>query len=399
MPQLSTLDKGSSDGSSEKSIDSLLGADLQTPGNGTTDVEEDTSVADADVATEQEPVTEGVEQEAGEESEDESSQGGSAEEGESDLELSESDTDFSEAAYARAAEHYSKRAGRTFDPKDPGDRWTLRELMQRGQKIKALQSEEAEAGEETEESGVGKTEEAKPAEPPPKPTPEQIRARVKEAREYAKANIVPEVAQEFADGFVKALWPGKEVKISPEQAAALAEVFSTFAVMQIADAIPSIIGAVPNAVKADPIFGRVYDMGTRESAIDEVLSVTNKAGESAYPDFEKLVDSGAIKKMLNSDDLKDAVFSRDPHKNLVAKLKFAYRLAKNQPVDLGALEKAAEAGRTQEKERAKKVGAGKLPPGSSRGSFTTPRRAGNFITTMVASSGSKFSKALAASKK
>jgi hypothetical protein len=355
-------------------------------------------VADADFAPEQE-TTEQVETEGGESSDEEHA--GAEEHAEpSDFELTEQDADFSVAAYARAAAHYSKQSGKTLDPNDPGDRFLLSELMKRGQRIKKLQSAEAET-EDEEKPAAAAAEEVKPV-VAAKPTIEQIRERVKGARQYAKENIVPEVAMEFAKDFMEAMWPGKGVgeKISQEQATRIAEVFSTFAVMQIADAIPSILSAVPTAVtNGIPMMGRVLDMASRESAIDEVLEARDKGGAAAYPDFEKLVENGTIKQMMASDELKSAVFNKDPQKNLVAKLKFAYKLAKGQRVDVGALEKASERGRQEEKTRTARVAAGKLPPGNSRGSFAGPVRASNFINTLVSGSGSKFSRAIAESKK
>jgi hypothetical protein len=387
--------------SGEEKINSLLGGDSarqDPPSNGTERVAEDTSVADADYAPDQED-TEHVDTTGGDGSEEEHPDG-EDKAGEGEFELTERDADFSTDAYARAAAHYAKQSGKTLDPNDPGDRFILRELMERGQKIRELQSAEEDKP-EVKAGAEDKAEEVKPAQPA-KPTVEQIRARMKDASEYAAANIVPEVAMEFAKSFMDAMWPGKGVgeKISQEQATSIAKVFSTFAVMQIADAIPSILSAVPQAVvNGDPMFGRVRDMAVRESAYDAVTETRNKAGEAAYPDFDKLIENGEIKRQMNSEELKNAVFAKDPHANLVAKLKFAYRLAKNQPVDVNALERASERGREEERKHQGKVAAGKLPPGSSRGSFAEPGKANNFMNRLIAGSGSKFHDAIVASRK
>ena len=381
----------------EERINSLL-----TGGGGTAvadepeRVAEDTSVADADFAPEAEE-TDGVETDGGESTE-EADSSEEADSGETEFELTEQDSDFSDNAYERAAAHYTKQFGKTLDPNDKADRAILRELIQRGQRIKALQSEE-ETPKDEDADTAGKTEEVKPA-VAAKPTEEQIMAQLANAEAYAKANVVPKVAMKFASRLINAMWPGKNAgdKITQEQATELAEVFQTFGAMVVADAIPAILGAVPTAVQSDPMFGRMREMAVRETAIDEVLSTTNKAGEAAYPDFEKMVDSGTIKQMMATDELKNAVFHKDPQKNLVAKLKFAYRLAKGQRVDVGALEKAAARGRDAEKERATRVGAGRTPPGTTRGSLSAPSTASNFMNKLVSGSGSKFSRAIAESR-
>ena len=397
-----TVQDGGGD-SGEANIDALLTADLQRPsGNGAGDAAGDTPVAGEAEAPEQE-TTEQVD--TGAETVDDTESGGEGDGEEFDESaLGEQDTDFSTDAYARAAAHYSKRAGKTLDPNDPGDRWILREMMLRGQKIKAMNAEEETPEEET--PAQPKAEETAPA-APAKPTVEQIKARVAEAKQYAKSQVVPEVAMDFTSSVMKpmveAIWPGKgygeKLQITPEIAGAFTEAMTAFGAMAIADALPAIIGAVPQAVvNGDPMMARVRDMAVRESAIDEILDARSKAGGPAYPDFEKLVESGEIKRQMASDELKNAVFdSKDPYKNLVAKLKFAYRLAKNQPVDVGALEKAGERGRQQAQERARRVAAGRLPPGSSRSGPGAPGGS-KLLNDIVGGGGSRFSRLLAGNK-
>jgi hypothetical protein len=346
--------------------------------------------------------------EGGEGGTEEETSGGEGEGGEEfdETALSEQDTDFSAAAYARAAAHYSKQAGKTLDPNDPGDKFLLRELMLRGQRIKALQALEEEP-EETAETKPA-VEETKPAGPPAKPTIEQIKQQVAQARAYAKSQIVPEIAMDFAKSvmgpMVEAIWPGKnygdKLSITPEIASAFTEGMSTFGAMMVADALTQIWPEIPKAVTAgDPMMARVRDMAVRESAVDEILGAMNKQGQPAYPDFDRLVENGSIKRIMNSDDLKNAVFeAKDPYKNLVAKLKFAYRLAKNQPVDVAALEKATERGREQAEERARRVGAGRTPPGSSRSGPGAPGGS-SLMKDILGGGGSKFGRLLESARK
>ena len=400
LPAVGTTDISALDG--EAKIDALLGGggSQQPTSDGADRAAEDTSVADADLAPEGEETAEGAEEAEGA-SEEEGAEGSEEESGETEFELTEQDSDFSDNAYTRAAEHYSKQFGKTLDPNDKADRAILRELIQRGQRIKALQSEEApeEETEEAEAGDKGKTEEVKPAQPV-KLTVEQIKERVQQARKYAGDSLVPEVSLDFAQSFVKALWGDKAPQLKQEQADEITKAFSTFGSLLIADAIPHILGAVPTAVmNGVPMMRNVVDMASREAAVDEVLGITNKGGQPAYPEFEKLVESGAIRKAMQGPELKDAVFSRDPQKNLVAKLKIAYKLAKGQGVDVEALEKASKAGRASEQERARRVAAGRTPPGSSRGGAAGPATASNFIGRLVSGSGSKFARAIAESHK
>lgn len=145
---------------------------------------------------------------------------------------------------------------------------------------------------------------------------------------------------------------------------------------------------------------RVHDMATREAAIDELLEAKDSKGAVEFPDLERLVNSGAIKQAMNSPDLKDAVFAKDPYKNLVAKMKIAYKMAQGQRTDPQMLQKAVERGRKDANDRARKVAAGKLPPGSSAAGFTKASPNRDFVSNLLGNSnGGKFSRALAQSKK
>jgi|SRR6516162_163684 hypothetical protein len=393
--------------SGEDHIKSLLSED-SGGSESTESVAEDTSVADAEAVAEQEEAEHvGVGEEGGsEESEDGSEQATGDEAEESEFTLTEQDSDYSPEAYQRAAEHYSRRAGRTLDPNEPGDRFLLRELMQRGEKISSMQREEAEAEEATAEEAEPAVEDtARQAQPPAKPTIEQVRAMVAGAKNYAKGNIVPEVALDFGNelrnAMVELIWGDKEAKnlppVAQERANRVAEVLSTYAVMQIADAIPSILQATPSAViQNHPGFARMAEEAQKGMAADEVLEAKDTKGNLMYPDFERLAQSGTIKKLVNT-ELREAVFSKDPHKNLVAKYKFAYRLAKNQPVDVSALTKASERGRTQEQERQRRVAAGKLPPGNSNRTGTSTSGS-DFMNSLIKLGGSKFHDAVVRSR-
>lgn len=377
------------DVSGEEQIDSLLGQDLNTGGDNAAG---DTPMADIDTTPERE-TTERVDEQVEPEEVDETDAGDVEDEsGDEGLEESDLETDFSDASYHKAAEHYSKTFGKNLDPNDAGDRRILQELLQRGQKIRELQS----SREETPEVEETPEETPKPA---ASLTPEQREANtvaiMEHFEKYAEQAVVPKVAERFANKFLAALWPGKKIDFSQEQSTALAKAFTAFGSMLIFDAMPSFLNAVPNAlVENDPIFATVRDMGMRESAVDEMLSATGRDGAGLYPDFERLVDNGSIKRMMNSEELKGAKFNDDPQKNLVAKLKIAYKMARNQPVNTDLIRKANERGALAERDRQRKVRSGRLPSGSSGTGFANPSRAENFMSGLIGSSGSKFSRAL-----
>lgn len=397
MP-IPTAEQAATGSSGEEHIDSLLGADLQDTASETdAGAAEDTSVVGTDVAVEEElqQVEEGEPTEGEAEGTDDAAEGeaeGAEEEaGEEDFDLGELETDFAESAYAKAAEHYFNRTGKRLDPNDKGDRWLLHELMDRGQKIKELQSRQTEEADKETKEQPTETQVAQNTKTPQ----ELMQARLAGAKQYAKESVVPEVAMDFAKAFVDSLWPGKDVKVSQEQANALTQTFTAFGAMLVGDAIPSILSATPAEIaRAYPMLSRVHSMAEREAAVEELTGATDKAtGAALYPGIDKLIENGTIKRIVDT-ELKDAVFnSKDPFKNMVAKMTTAYKMASRQGVDPKVVQKAVERGRQQAKDRAARVGAGRVPPGSSR-SASAGAGKGSFVQSLVENSGSKFSRML-----
>lgn len=383
--------------SGDEAINSLLGADLDTAET-EAPVTEDTSVADR--GTEVEEETESGVEETTEETETEEVEGaeesseeepGEEETGEEDFDVTDLETDFAESAYAKAAEHYSKQFGKELDPNDQGDRALLRELMERGQRIKELQSKETEEA-EPEES----TEEAPETEKAPTfKTPEEyITAQIESARTYAKTNVNPLVLKEAIAPMIyamaKVFW-GEKAKsfidsTKPEALMELAQAMDTVMTLKGQEIAGGILPNVGKAVEsAYPFFSKSQDLAEKEAAVDEIL------GDPAYKGFDTLVDSGAINRALASADLKDAVFAKDPFKNRVAKLKMAFKLARNERVDPKMLAEASKRGREAERTRQTKVSAGRTPPGSSsRGTAGAAR--GNFIQSLVQNGSSRAAK-------
>lgn len=264
----------------------------------------------------------------------------------------------------------------------------LKDWMERGQKIAEL-SKTAEAAEETEE---------KPAETPATPakTPqEQFQDRWNQVKEYAKSSVVPEVATAFGQKFVDALWPGKNVKMTPEQSRGLAEAFTEFGSLLILDAIPGILSQAPNAVQsAYPMLNRVHSMAEREAVVEDLLAANGADGHPAYPGIDKMLESGTIKRILDGPELKTAVFDKDPYKNLLARTKIAYKMARGIRPDPKTLEKAVQRGAAVATARARNVAAGRLSPGSPSGRSTTNATGSKFMDSLLSNSGSKFSRLL-----
>ena len=257
--------------------------------------------------------------------------------------------------------------------------------MERGRKISELQTREPE--EEPEEEAAPAAETTQPVK-----TPEQIlQERITNVREYAKGNVNPVVAKEIVLPMMQAManfiWgKDKAAKVfegrSDADLAELTAAMGAAMSMQIVDALPSIVGATPGAVEAKyPHLSRMNEMAEKEAAVDEILGATNAEGAEAFPGFSKLVESGAINRALASTELKDAVFNKDPYKNRIAKLKFAYKIARNERVDPQLLAKASARGRAAEKERATRVAAGRTSPGSSSRS-SAPGRS-SFLNSLV----------------
>jgi hypothetical protein len=382
--------------SGDEKINSLLGGDLAVAEEDTA-VAEDTSVADPAVESEDE-LEEAVE--TGDESGSEEEQGeeagseeGSEEEetGEEDFDVADLETDFADSAYEKAATHYSKQFGKTLDPNDQGDRALLRELMDRGRKISELSASREEAEEEPEEE----TAPAKEKEAPEAKTPDQVvMGQLESARNYAKSNVNPIVLKEaifpMMGAMAKFFWGDKAKQFlegkRPEDVMELAQAMDTVMTLKGMEIAGGILPNVGKAVEsAYPFFSKSQDLAEKEAAVDEIL------GDAAYKGFDKLVDSGAINRALASPELKDAVFSKDAFKNRVAKLKFAFKLARNERVDPKVLGEAVKRGREQANDRARKVAAGRTLPGSSnRGAVPAGR--GKFINDLVGNSGSRAAK-------
>jgi hypothetical protein len=372
-----------------------LKAQLAEGAGPTTYVEEDTSATDVQEEGTEAGTTAVATEEAPAETTDEAAPGAEESTEESEFGITDADRDYSDEAYQRAAAHYAKVTGVELDPNT--HRKILRELMDRGQKIKELQEAAEKPAEAKAEEGADKPAEeaaaegAKPAERK-QITPQEL---LTQARAYAKEGIVPELAMDFAKGLVSALWPGNTKAVdavTQEQATALMEWGRTWISVQIADALPSIMGAVPQVMGNDPVYSRVRDMATREQVVEEIEATVGPDKKPLYPDFEQLTESGAIKRVMNSPDFKAMRLHKDPVKNLVAKTKLAIASARGEAGSVAAVEKAVAKGREVERKSNAAQGAARVSPGSSKGGFDTNSGKKGFVDSLLTSRGGKFSK-------
>lgn len=378
--------------SSQATINELLGAEgEETESTGTavaTEEPPEEIVPPAESEEAAEPATEESADEA-----DAAEQDEPAEE-ESELTIAESDRDYSQAAYAKAAKHYSKTHGVQLNPEDPTHRVLLKEIMDRGRAL-----DEQRAAREAEEAKTkpdeGK-EEAKTAQPA-KLTPEQIKAGIESVQQIAKSRVVPEIAMHVTNRFVKALWPGQEVEVSQEQANDFTSALHEFFLMALDDAAPALSGMVNNNLAQDPTWGAVRTEAIRANAFEHLDSLKDSSGNQLYPDMEQMAAAGTLKAVVQANPWIQNVIAgngKDPVKNYAEQMKAAYKIARGERT-VEQVKSAVQTGKKQATETAKKVAASRVAPGTPRGGFSQPAGPEGIIgqVTQGEGSGSKFANA------
>jgi hypothetical protein len=363
--------------SGESTINDLLSAGLDTTETEVQDVG-DTPVSEPETEVEGEEGTEPEGDEATGEASEDDAESEDAEEESGDEEFGgDLETDFSDATYAKAAAHWDKR-GVKLDPNDEGHRAMLKDWIERGQKIAELQSAQAEPGESEEEST---TEQAAAPKAQPARTPEeQLQDRITGVRTYAKETYNPVVAKEIvmpmAQAFVNLFWgKDKGAKVlegrTDADIAEFTQAISAAMTLQIADALPQIVGATPAAViDRYPGLKTVLENQEKEELFGTMEDAVDGQGNLLYPGIGKLVENGAINRELAK--LRDSTFSKDQKKDRLKKLEIAFQLAAGHRVDPNIVSKAVQRGRASERERQTRVAAGRTSPGnSSRGNSTT----------------------------
>lgn len=355
--------------------------------------------------TEEETATETSEEEVTEEAEQE------VEEEETELAIDEKDRDYSDAAYQKAADHFARTKKVTLDPNDPTHRALLKELIDRGEAIKAMKSKAAVEEKPATEEAAGKTEtEAPQPQVRQKPTPEQVKQFLTNAETVAKQRLIPEVALNNATKFIKALYApnlrnGDEIPDpTQEDANALQGVFHEMFLQAMEDILPDLQGSTRNYLSSDPVFGAVERQAVSANALEVMDGMKDAAKKPLYPDLEEMVDSGSLRKALNDNPQISSMVAgngRDPVANQVLRLQTAYKIARGESVNISVstVTKAVDTGKKQAEQRAKKLAAGRVGSGTPRGLGKGPSQAQQFVSDLTGGTGSRFSAAIAAQRK
>lgn len=418
MPDFMDSATSVADGTAED-LKSLLGGEAESA----TETEESEQPSDADAAeimegedaaaveTEEEAGETSDEDEAGEESEDaaESEEAEGEEEEAGELELGESDHDYSQAAYERAAKIFSKNLklppDKQFDPNDPKDRAALKEMMDRGENFKTLQQQLEEAKKAgTKDEKKEATEEAATKEASRPPTEEEIKTFVDRAEEVAKAAIIPQVSMRFASGFVnvmaKVLWgdeaPKGGVKLTQAEADQVTTMLGTGFNMMLMQNSGVITNGVKSAIFADRGVANAVNLSTREIGLQTIGEMKDAKGAELYPDLGDLVDSGKLKSVLKANPAIAQIKAgdgSDPAANYAAQVEAAIKIARGE-AGTANIAKAVALGKKQADLRAKRLGASRVAAGTTKGIRSAPSHAEKTVNEIVSGKGSAFEAAV-----
>lgn len=372
-------------------IDSLLGGgEPEKPA-----AEEVQTEESADAGETGETELDGTEAEVSDdEPADEADESAETEEEESDeLSIADTDRDYSQAAYERAAKVFSKNLATPFDPNDPKDRRALKEIMDRGEALKAAKA--AAESTETEEETV---DEKQPEQVDPRAakTPEDIRANIETVQQFAKSKVVPQVALHVANRFVKSLWPNEKTPMNQEQANEFTAAVMEMMVFGLQEMMPSISGQTLAQLGADPVYNRVTGMAVREAALESLDTQRDASGNLKFPDLERMVDRGDIQRAIKANDwiMKVDFNERDPIKREAKRIEAAYKLARGEQVSPATVGKAVQTGKKQAEAAAKARGAARTAPGKSKGELDSGPSAGDkFVNELVSSREGAFDRA------
>lgn len=385
-----------SDAAGEAAIDQLLGSEVATaePAAAAVETEEPAATEETvDTDTESnEPADETTEEV------DESAE--AAEEESEELSITESDREFSDDFYARAAAKFSKNLKVQYDPNDPKDRATLRELVSRGEDFKALKAAQAQADDEK-----AKGEEKQPertADTRQVHTPEQIKANIKVVQEWAQSRIEPQVASHIASRFMKAFWPKENIQLTQEQANEITTAFTEMGMFLIQDMHPLLQEKTIEGLQAHPVYGRMASSAVNEGALEALDTQKDASGNPKYPDLVAMAERGEIAKAFQANPwIKESNFGeRDPIKAQAKRIETAYKLARGEKINPAAMSRAVATGKKSVVDASKRAAAARVAPGKSKGELAGGQSAGEkLVSELTSNSGGAFSRAIAASKK
>lgn len=375
-------------------LDSLLGGDGTTDGKAAAvETEEPAEETETEV-----PETDGATA-TGDESADEAEESTEATEEEpSELSLEESDRDYSEAAYKKAAEHYSKTFKVQLNPEDPAHRALLKEAMDRGEALRASKAE----NEKLKTAAESEEEEAAPAKEAtqdPAARTALIKTAITELQTFAKTRVVPEVAKHLSDRLGKALWGDEFKEFTQEQANGISEVFTEMLYHGLNDALPFLLNKTMGALDANPIMTRMTSMAVREGAFEHLDSLKDATGKALYPDLERMVDRGDIQRALKANPwIAESDFKeKDPIKREAKRIEAAYKIARGEAIDPATVGKAVQTGKKQAQDAAKAKAAARVAPGKTKGPLGQQPSDGEELVSKITSGdghGSRFSRML-----
>lgn len=347
-------------------------------------------------------------EEATETAEEAEEEAGAAEEEADEAEtesFDENDDDYSEAKYKQAAEHYSKTKKIQLNPEDPTHRVLLKELMDRGRDFKSLKEQrEQEAAAKT-DKGKTADEAAAPAAKTP-PTEEQIQGFLTNVEKFASEGVIPQVsmriATNVADKFLAAVYPVSEykpgsVKLTQEKADGLTKALRAAFYAELEQASPLIAGLSLQTVSQDPLINRVVSNEVKSQALENLIEP--KDGKQLYPDLEKMVDGGQLRKVMTANPWIAQIKAgngKDLVKNYEAQVGAAYKIARGEST-ADQVRQAVQTGKNQAKTHANKVAASRVAAGKSKGGFVKEKVSD--VDRIVSGSGSKFGAAVAAASR
>ena len=298
-------------------------------------------------------------------------------------------TDFSEAAYEKAAAHWSKQfGGKALDLSDPIHRGMLKEIMSRGRDFSALkqQMDSAPAEEESAEEAAP-SEEAAP-EQPQSATPEQIQKFVEGVNKVAETMIRPEITIPWVEQHLEQLIGQKAAAALPKEAkVAFAKNAISGQLMILNEVLPKILESVlPGMFSKQlgndyPLLSDMHSSQLESRAFTDLSSEKNKAGQPLYPDLQKMKDSGVLDAVFTDFPwLKDGEFKDTKGKPLSTlenrkyilrnAWKIAFNDARGKATSPEMLAQIAQKGKEQAGRAAGVAAASRLAAGESKGGFT-----------------------------
>ena len=294
-------------------------------------------------------------------------------------------TDFSEAAYEKAAAHWSKQFGKSLDLSDPIHRGMLKEIMTRGRDFNALkqQADEQPADEEPADESP-----AEPAtEQPQAITPEQVKQFVEGVNKFAETMIRPEVTIPWVEQHLEQLIGSKAASALPQEAkVAFAKNAIAGQLMILNDVLPQILKSViPNMFKEQlgsdyPLLGDMHSSQMEQRAFSDLADEKNAAGKPQFADIQKMKENGVLDAVFKDFPwLKDGEFKDAKGKPLSALenkkyiLRNAHRIAvlvqRGKDVSPEVLSQIAQKGKEQAVRAQNVAAASKLAAGESKGAF------------------------------